>query len=287
MRASFSSTFLATCVVALTFGFLSATNVPVQAQQDPKSIIVAIVGDKTLSLEDVQRAFETLPPQVQQQGLGQVFPRLTEVMAQQMAITYLAEQAGVEDTPQAQAMLTEARARVLHDVYLSQTAETRISEEELRADYDGYVAQNPPSVQVRASHILVPSEDKAREIIAMVEAGRDFAELAKEFSIGPSASGGGDLGFFGRGQMVPPFDAAAFGLEANQFTADPVQTQFGWHVIYVTDKRSSLVPTYEELRPNLLRQRVNLVADQIATELAATVAIERFDVNGAPLAAPQ
>lgn len=281
MRAAFFTLSLF-AVTAFAIGLMQ---IPAHAQQNPKDIIVAKVAEKTLSLDDIQRAFQTLPPRLQQRGLGQVFPELLAVMTQQMAITHLAEQAGIDQTEQAQAMLEEARARVLHDVFLSKTAEERIPESELRADYDGYVAQNPPTEQVRASHILVAQQEKAREIIAMIEAGRDFADLAKEFSIGPTGKNGGDLGFFGRGQMAPPFEAAAFGLEANQFTADPVQTQFGWHVIYVTDKRSSITPSFEELRPVLLRQRINLVAEQVAQELAATVKIERFDVNGSPLPA--
>lgn len=90
--------------------------------------------------------------------------------------------------------------------------------------------------EVRASHILVDNEEHAKQIKRELEDGADFAELAKKKSQGPSAKNGGDLGFFGRNQMVKPFERAAFDLDVGK-VSDPVKTQFGWHVIKKTDER--------------------------------------------------
>ncbi len=91
-------------------------------------------------------------------------------------------------------------------------------------------------MKVRASHILVKTEDEVNELIAKLNAGADFAELAQECSLCPSGRQGGDLGFFGKGMMVKPFEDAAFSLEVGE-VSDPVETQFGWHLIKLTGKQ--------------------------------------------------
>lgn len=91
------------------------------------------------------------------------------------------------------------------------------------------------SNKVRASHILVETEQEAKDLIAQINSPEDFARLAAENSLCPSGANGGDLGFFGRGMMVKPFEDAAFALETGK-VSDPVQTQFGWHLILVTEK---------------------------------------------------
>lgn len=90
--------------------------------------------------------------------------------------------------------------------------------------------------EVRASHILVKTEDEANKVYDEIVAGKDFATAAAEYSQCPSAANGGDLGFFSRGMMVKPFEEAAFALEKN-ILSKPVQTQYGWHLIIVTDKK--------------------------------------------------
>ena len=90
--------------------------------------------------------------------------------------------------------------------------------------------------QVRAAHILVKGEDKAKEILAKVNAGESFGDLAKRFSDCPSGKKGGDLGWFGRGQMVREFEEAAFNGQKGA-TVGPVKTRFGWHLIKILDQR--------------------------------------------------
>lgn len=90
--------------------------------------------------------------------------------------------------------------------------------------------------QVRAAHILVDTESQAKGLKNRIEGGEDFAKMAKQFSKCPSGQRGGDLGYFGRGQMVPEFETAAFNLPKGELS-EPVQTDFGWHIIKVTDKK--------------------------------------------------
>jgi peptidyl-prolyl cis-trans isomerase C len=234
----------------------------------------------------VQRAFNGLPERVQAQGFGSVYPALLERMIQQEVLIQRGRAAGLADDPEVTARLETLRNQVIHDVFLSRRVEAEISEAALQAEYDRFVAENPPREETKARHILVEDEEAARALIAEITAGADFATLARERSQGPSGANGGDLGWFPRGQMVKSFEDAAFGLQPNQFTADPIQTQFGWHVILVEDRRTVPPPSFEELRPRLLEALGQEVAFQIAREMVDETAVQRFDLDGQPVAGP-
>ncbi len=149
--------------------------------------------------------------------------------------------------------------RSLHNAYFQKNVISTISEEDIRARFDKEIAAVEPEQEIRARHILVKTEEEANAIISELDGGADFVELAKTKSTGPSGPQGGDLGFFGKGQMVPPFEAAAFALEAGAYTKAPVQTQFGFHVIKLEEKRDRPLPKFEEvqdqMRQVVLRER--------------------------------
>jgi peptidyl-prolyl cis-trans isomerase C len=104
---------------------------------------------------------------------------------------------------------------------------------------------------VRARHIIVETEEEAADIIAQLDAGGDFEELAREHSRDGAAQQGGDLGYFARGQMVPEFEQVVFDMEVDSYTDEPVETQFGWHVIQLVDRREQSPPAFEEVREQL------------------------------------
>ena len=118
------------------------------------------------------------------------------------------------------------------------------SDEEIQATYDEAYGNLPAEPEFNASHILVETEEEAKALIVALEGGADFAELAKEKSTGPSGPNGGELGWFGLGMMVEPFETAVLGLETGQISV-PVQTQFGWHVLILNDKRDTPAPALE------------------------------------------
>lgn len=132
----------------------------------------------------------------------------------------------------------------------------------LQAAYDAAYGNLPAEPEFNASHILVETEEEAAALIASLEGGADFAELAKEKSTGPSGASGGELGWFGLGMMVAPFEEAVLSLEVGQISA-PVQTQFGWHVLILNDARDKPAPTLEEVAGDL-----NAIMQQEALEAA-------------------
>ena len=128
--------------------------------------------------------------------------------------------------------------------------ENPVSDEELKKEYDELIAKNKAK-EYKARHILVEEEDKAKALIVELDGGADFAELAKANSTGPSGKNGGDLGWFGAGQMVPPFEKAVQSMEKGQYSKEPVKTQFGWHIILLEDIREMTPPAFEDVKQQI------------------------------------
>jgi len=123
---------------------------------------------------------------------------------------------------------------------------------EIRAEYDAKVAAAPKN-EYRARHILVKAEDEAvaNDVIAKLGKGAKFDDLAKQYSIDPSKSQGGELGWFAPGSMAPEFSAAVMNLKKGDYTKSPVKTQFGWHVIQLEDTRPVTAPPYEQVKDRI------------------------------------
>ena len=162
---------------------------------------------------------------------------------------------GLQENESFKARMSYHRSRWLHNELFGEKALKTITDEELKARYEAEIKSFPEEIEVRARHILVDDEATANEIIAALDGGADFIELAKEKSTGPSGPNGGDLGYFGRGRMVPEFEAAAFALKKGEYTKVAVKSQFGWHIIFKEDERTSQPPAFDEVREQV-RQTV-------------------------------
>lgn len=147
------------------------------------------------------------------------------------------------------------------------------SEAEIQAEYDAAYGDLPAEPEFHASHILVETEDEAKKLVVDLEGGTDFAELAKEKSTGPSGPNGGELGWFGLGMMVAPFEAAVLDMEVGQISA-PVQTQFGWHVLILNDKRNKPAPALEAVIGDITGTLQQAALEAAVVELRDGAAIE-------------
>ena len=134
--------------------------------------------------------------------------------------------------------------------------------DQLLAAYETATETMQSSEEFNASHILVESEKEALKILNSLKAGSDFSKLAQEKSTGPSGPNGGQLGWFGPGQMVPEFEAAVLVLEIGNIS-QPVKTQFGWHLVKLNDRRVKALPTFEEMKPELVQQLSQARIDQL------------------------
>ncbi len=215
---------------------------------DP-STVVATVGTEKITEADIQEALADLGQQFAQLPPEQ---RRAAALSAVIEIKLLAAEArakGFDKSDDFKRKMLFLEERALHSEVIEQEVVTKITDEEIRKRYDTEIANTPPVNEVHARHILVKTKEEADTIVKQLNGGAKFEEIAKEKSSDPgSGAQGGDLGWFGPGQMVPEFEKAAFALEPGSYTKTPVQSQFGFHVIKVEDKRAKQPPAFEQVK---------------------------------------
>ena len=221
---------------------------PAWAQE---KISVGSVNGEPMYLDEVMQLTEQLPDEYRRQPLESYYPNLVAEIANTKLGAKAATDANLQDNELVQDAIRIATERILAEAYFATEMRKMVTDEEIQSAYDRFIADSDSREEISARHILVNEKQEAVDLIAKLKDGADFATLAQEFSTGPSGPKGGDLGYFGRGQMVPDFEVAAFDLEIGTFTAEPVQTQFGWHVIKLEDKRTQPAPSLEEMRSQI------------------------------------
>ena len=215
------------------------------------------------------RQAERLPDEFRQAPLANYFDQLVTDMVDARIAADAARTAKHDKKDDVAAAMKVAADRVLAESWLGETVAGEVNDAAIENAYQKFVADSASREQVTASHILVETEDDAKAVIAALEKGEDFAELAKTKSTGPSGPNGGSLGTFGRGQMVPTFENAAFALGEGNFSKTPVQTQFGWHVIKVDKKAIAPAPTLEAMRDQLVQNLSTQALGRVLEELRA------------------
>ena len=246
------------------------------SDQDP---VRAKFAGEEIRQSDIEFFVSQLPDKVRAAPREQIEPLVVDELINTRLVARLARSAGTLDSEDYKRQVEDASARILQTVYLSGQIEERMTEERLVKAYAIFVAENAPTEQIRASHILVEDKESAQAIAEELRNGGNFAEVARRESTGPSANAGGDLGYFEKGQMVPTFAEAAFALEVDE-VSDPVQTQFGWHVIKLADRRQTPTPSLEEVREELIQQLTGVIMGEVLSEAREGVIIEKFDGEG-------
>jgi peptidyl-prolyl cis-trans isomerase C len=243
------------------------------APADPKAV-VATVGSDAITEADISYAAEDLGQELQNIPPDQRRAFLVTVLIDMKVMAGAARDAGMQNSDDYQQRLKYLEDRALRRAYFAEKISTTVTPEALQKAYDDYVKSFVPQDEVRASHILVATEDDAKAIKAELDKGASFEQLAKEKSMDPSgAQNGGDLGYFSRGMMVKPFEDAAFTLQVGQIS-DPVQSQFGWHIIKVVDKRQTQAPAIADIGPQLQQQMLFKNFDDTVGALKAKTTID-------------
>jgi peptidyl-prolyl cis-trans isomerase C len=254
------------------------------AAQDGKDVVATLNGqpiteqDLAMTLSDLQDQLGQVPPEGRRAAALTALVDIRELAEK-------AEAADLDKTDEFKSRLAFLRQRALHNAYFRAEVVDKVTDEEVRARYDKEVAATPPENEVRARHILLKTEEEAKAVIAELDAGAKFEDVAKEKSTGPTGPNGGDLGYFTRGRMVPEFEEAAFALDVGAYTEKPVKTQFGWHVIKLEDKRLVQPPAFadvqDQIRSVLLRERyfnlLNSLRSEAKIEISDPALKEAYD----------
>lgn len=275
--------------VALSLGMLAGLHVAAVAQiralDDKTDPVVAIVDGAAIYRSDLGMMQRALPPQFQQLPLEVLYPALIERMIDAKLIFEAGRKEKLDADDEVKRRVRQFEERVVQEVYLNWVIEKQITEEAIRRRYEEFAKANPAKEEISARHILVQTEAQAREVIAELGKGVDFAELAKTRSIDPAGKQqGGDLGFFSREEMVPEFSEAAFKMKDGETSRAPVRSQFGFHVIRVEARRTASQPM-EEVRDKLVSEMSQEIMSGVVSNLRKNAKIEVFNLDGTPAAA--
>lgn len=251
---------------------LAVTATAAWAEDPTADTVVATVNGKAITLGHMIAMRESLPPQYLQLDDKTLFDGILDQIIQQEALAEVAEGSiGKRDT----LMLDNQRRGYLSGVTLDETARAAVTDDAVQALFDEKYAATEPGKEYNAAHILVATEDEAKAIKADLDGGADFAAIAKEKSTDRgSAAASGDLGWFGVGMMVKPFEDAVIAMKAGE-TSAPVQSQFGWHVIRLTEVRTAAKPTIEDVRAELEGELQGRAVEAKVTELTDAAKIEK------------
>lgn len=272
----------AAALLATTVSFA----VPSFAQDSGSSAndaVVATVDGAPITQSELQTTLDQFKGQFGQMPEEQLRAVALSSLIDMKVITDAAEKEGLDKTEAFKTRMDQLRQEELYNAFFDQKINAEITPEMLKARYDEEIANAPKQEEVHARHILVDTEDEAKKIIAELDNGADFAELAKERSTGPSADNGGDLGYFSKGQMVPEFEEVAFSLNPGEYTETPVQTQFGYHVIEVEDTREKTPIPFEQIEPQLRQLVASEKYNEVVSQLKAgdKIVIEDKDLQQA------
>lgn len=247
-----------------------------------QSRVLAIVNGSKITDDDIAAARAAIGA-----GLGQ-FPEATreqmilDLLVSRRLVSLAAEDKGLDKTDSFKIAMKFYRDKALEDVYIEKMVRETITDQAIQEIYDREISSQATEPEIRARHILFESQEEAQQVLAEISSGADFVEMAKKHSIGPSASSGGDLGFFDRQRMMPEFAEIAFTLEVGE-VSKPVKTQFGWHIIKLEARRNKPPPMLETVTGQIREYLVGQQSREAIEQLKAEAAIELMEGASDPM----
>ena len=257
--------------------------VPFSEPRANEDAIVAKVNGLKIYKSMLVSAQRLLPQQYQKIPLEQIYPALVDTVIDMKLSAADARKKNLHKTGDFKVLMARIEDQMLQRTALQSEIDKSLTDEALKNRYNDLIKKSETSSELRARHILVKTESEAKAIIKELDAGADFEATAKNKSTGPSGPNGGDLGFFGKGQMVPEFEKAAFALEEGETTSSPVKTQFGWHIIKVEGYRKTEPPTFASVKQKLETEISQEVSAAYVSGLRKLAKIERYDLDGKSL----
>jgi peptidyl-prolyl cis-trans isomerase C len=269
MRTVLVKTWSALLLVAAFIGLvpLSAT-----AADDP---VLARVNGVDIKQSDLDFAASEVGPRIASLPMTDRRRVLLQYVIENELMAGAGQKDSLDKTENFPGRVAYHQRRALRDAFFDVKITGAVTEADAKKIFDEKIKEVKPEQEIHARHILVATEAEAKEIAERLKKGEDFAVLAKEKSKDTGAEGG-DLGFFTRGQMLKPFEEAAFALDVGEIS-EPVQTQFGWHIIKVEEKRDQPLPTFDQVKEAIMSQLVQAKAQEVVTGLRDSAAIEVVD----------
>ncbi len=265
--------------IALALALAGSVSVPFITSAAAQDKVVATINGKNITDADLAVAdseigqdMGTIPPDQKRMSL-------LEFLIDNQLFADAAEGDKLGEGPAFESRVNYLKRRALRELYFEKVIKASVSDADAKKLYDDQVKLLKPEEEVQARHILVESEDKAKELAEKIKGGGKFEDMAKENSKDPgSKDDGGNLGYFGHGQMVPQFEEVVFKMQKGDVSA-PVQTQFGWHLIKVEDKRVKAPPAFDVVKDRILQSLLLQKASKAAVDLRTKAKIEYVDAD--------
>lgn len=239
-------------IIFLVAKIILTLSITAASAKDLNNIVAAKVNDHIISAQDVLNVINTLPQNIKKKPLPEIYPRVVNELINQYLITKQAYNEKLDLDQKVINLVKKSQDKILAKYWLNNYIKNETKEEKIKTFYNNYLKSFQKYKEANASHILVKNNEEARAIIKKINNKSKFSELAKTHSTGPSGKNGGNLGWFGPGQMVKEFEQATFSLKKGEISQEPVKTKFGFHIIKLNDIRDAKPKKLEEIKQNII-----------------------------------
>ncbi len=239
-------------IIFLVAKIILTLSITAASAKDLNNIVAAKVNDHIISAQDVLNVINTLPQNIKKKPLPEIYPRVVNELINQYLITKQAYNEKLDLDQKVINLVKKSQDKILAKYWLNNYIKNETKEEKIKTFYNNYLKSFQKYKEANASHILVKNNEEARAIIKKINNKSKFSELAKTHSTGPSGKNGGNLGWFGPGQMVKEFEQATFSLEKGEVSQEPVKTKFGFHIIKLNDIRDAKPKKLDEIKQNII-----------------------------------
>ncbi len=222
--------------------------------KEPDKVIVAKINNHIITAQDVLNVANNLPENIKERPLSEIYPKLVNDLINQHLVTKLAYKEKLDQNKKIIELLKKNKDQIMAKYWLKNFLNNQITKKNINIFYNKYLENFKTSKEYNASHILVEKEDEALQIIKKIKDNSQFAKFAKTYSIGPSKKNGGNLGWFGSGQMVKEFEKATSKLKKGMVTKKPVKTRFGYHIIMLNDARDSKPKKLDKIKKKIIER---------------------------------
>ena len=255
---------------------------PNAARAEGKDGVAAVVNGEEITVEEMKQGYEDNTPIKEQVSFDVFYDKALDVYVNGKLLYLAAEEAGVLDMPEYKRNVQTAKEELARKFYLQKKVDEKVSDEDIKKLYDEYKSTFKSEKEIKAKHILVDSESKAKEVISKLKKGQKFDDLAKEYSLDKAV----DLGYFTRNMMVPEFSDAAFAMKKGKYSTKPVKTQFGYHVILVEDIRDAKPLPLKQVKSQLKGMLSQDAIAQVFKELYDSSKITKYSLDGKEIKDP-
>jgi peptidyl-prolyl cis-trans isomerase C len=254
-------------IIFLVAKIILTLSITAASAKDLNNIVAAKVNDHIISAQDVLNVINTLPQNIKKKPLPEIYPRVVNELINQYLITKQAYNEKLDLDQKVINLVKKSQDKILAKYWLNNYIKNETKEEKIKTFYNNYLKSFQKYKEANASHILVKNNEEAKAIIKKINNKSKFSELAKTHSTGPSGKNGGNLGWFGPGQMVKEFEQATFSLEKGEISQEPVKTKFGFHIIKLNDIRDAKPKKLEEIKQNIIDKITKISLSNLENEI--------------------